>query len=244
MGTYGPAEFDGQFAAATLPQPNQLHNKAVEEICRKYLDLRYQLLPYLYSAVAQTHATGLPLMRSLWLAYPDDPRAAKVADSYLWGDSMLVAPVLEPGAANRTTYLPRGLWWDYWKNVRINGGSEVTREVDLETMPLYVKAGAILPVGPVKQYTAERSHGPMTLRVYPGADGTMVLYEDDGRSFDYEKGEFSRIRCDWKNSTRTLNLKADANGRWTGTTAFAVEVAGTKATRSLTMSGDLASITL
>lgn len=244
MGTYGPAEFDGQFAAATLPRPDQLHNKAVEEICRKYLDLRYQLLPYLYSAVAQTHATGLPLMRSLWLAYPDDPRAAKVADSYLWGDSMLVAPVLEPGAANRTTYLPRGLWWDYWKNVRIDGGSEVTREVDLETMPLYVKAGAILPVGPVKQYTAERSHGPMTLRVYPGADGTMVLYEDDGRSFDYEKGEFSRIRCEWNDSTRTLNLKADANGRWTGTTAFAVEVAGTKGTRSLTMSGGLASITL
>ena len=78
-----------------------------KEICRKYLNLRYQLLPYLYSAVAETHATGLPLMRSLWLAYPEDPKAAAVEDAYLWGDSMLVAPVLEPGATHRTTYLPR-----------------------------------------------------------------------------------------------------------------------------------------
>lgn len=244
MGTYGPAEFDGQFAAAILPRPEQLHNKAVEEICRKYLNLRYQLLPYLYSAVAQTHATGLPLMRSLWLAYPDDPRAAKVDDSYLWGDSILVAPVLQPGAANRATYLPKGLWWDYWNNVRIEGGADATRAVDLETIPLYVKAGTIVPVGPVKQYTGEMSREPMTLRVYPGADGTMMLYEDDGRSFDYEKGEFSRIRCDWNESTRTLNLKADARGKWAGTTTFAVELAGAKGSKSLTLSRGLASIRL
>ncbi len=108
MGNYGPAEFDGQFAALTLPKPEELHNKDVEKICRKYLDLRYQLLPYLYSSVAETHRSGLPLMRSLWLAFPDDAKAAVVEDAYLWGDSMLVAPVLEKGAATRTVYLPRG----------------------------------------------------------------------------------------------------------------------------------------
>jgi alpha-glucosidase/alpha-D-xyloside xylohydrolase len=227
-----------------LPKPEDLHNKAVEEICRKYLNLRYQLLPYLYSAVAETHATGLPLMRSLWLAYPEDATASLVEDAYLWGDSLLVAPVLEPGAAHRKIYLPHGVWWDYWTNVRLEGGSEVTREVDLETIPLYVKAGAIVPVGPVKQYTGEASSEPVVLRVYPGADGAMTLYEDDGVSFDYEKGAFTRIVCSWNDGSRTLRLKADAKGRFPRGRVFSVEIAGTADRKRLTMSGVSASIRL
>jgi alpha-glucosidase/alpha-D-xyloside xylohydrolase len=243
MGTYGPAEV-GESAAATLPKPEDLHNKAVEEICRKYLDLRYQLLPYLYSAVAETHATGLPLMRSLWLAYPEDTKAWAVEDAYLWGDSVLVAPVIEPGATHRTTYLPHGVWWDYWNNVRLDGGSEVTREVNLETIPLYVKAGAIVPIGPVKQYTGEVSSGPVVLRVYPGADGAMTLYEDDGVSFDYQKGAFTRIVCSWSDTSRTLSLKADPKGRVPKGRVFSVEIAGTGTSRRLTMSGVSAAINL
>jgi alpha-glucosidase/alpha-D-xyloside xylohydrolase len=243
MGTYGPAEV-GESAAAKLPKPEDLHNKAVEEICRKYLDLRYQLLPYLYSAVAETHATGLPLMRSLWLAYPEDTKAWAVEDAYLWGDSVLVAPVIEPGATYRTTYLPHGVWWDYWNNVRLDGGSEVTREVNLETIPLYVKAGAIVPIGPVKQYTGETSSEPVVFRVYPGADGAMTLYEDDGVSFDYEKGAFTRIVCSWNDGSRTLSLRADPKGQVPKGRVFAVEVAGTTATRRLTMSGVSTSVSL
>src|SRR5580704_663510 len=226
MGTYGPAEIDSQSAAVILPKPEDLHNKAVEEICRKYLNLRYQLLPYLYSAVAETHTTGLPLMRSLWLAYPEDAKASAVEDAYLWGDSMLVAPVLEVGATHRTTYLPHGVWWDYWTNARLDGGSEVTREVTLETMPLYVKAGAIVPIGPVKQHTGEVSSEPVVLRVYPGADGTMTLYEDDGVSFDYQKGALTRIVCRWNDGSRTLSLKADAKGRIPKGKVFVVEMVG------------------
>ncbi len=178
LGSYEPAEFPPQEAATLLPSPQELHNATVEPICRKYLNLRYQLLPYLYSAVAQAHETGLPLMRALWLAYPDDPAAAATSDAYLWGPSLLVAPVLAPGAAERTTYLPRGLWGDYWNNARVEGGGRVTRAVDLETLPLYVKAGTILPLGPVKQYAQQQSGEPLTLRIYPGADGAMELYED------------------------------------------------------------------
>jgi alpha-glucosidase (family GH31 glycosyl hydrolase) len=242
LGTYEPAEFDGQFAAATLPKPEDLHNKAVEVICRKYLNLRYQLLPYLYSAVAQTHATGMPLMRSLWLAYPEDAKAVAVSDAYLWGESMLVAPVLEAGATHRTTYLPRGVWWDYWKDVRLEGGSEVTREVDLETIPLYVKAGAIVPTGPVKQYADEVSSEPIVLRVYPGADGEAMLYEDDGKSFDYEKGAFTRIACRWEDGTRTLSLKVDEKGRMSKGKVFAVEMVGGAGSKRLVMAGGSASI--
>lgn len=244
MGNYGPAEFDGQFAALTLPKPEELHNKAVEEICRKYLNLRYQLLPYLYSAVAETHVSGLPLMRALWLEYPDDAKAAAVQDAYMWGDCVLVAPVLEPGATQRTVYLPHGGWWDYWKNVRVEGGSETTREVDLETIPLYVKAGAIVPIGPVKQHTGEESSEPLVLRVYPGADGRMTLYEDDGKSFDYEKGAFMRIACSWDDGSRTLSLKADAKGRIPKGKVFAVEMAGGAGSKRLSMTGESASVRL
>jgi alpha-glucosidase len=244
MGTYGPAELDPQFAAATLPKPEDLHNAEVEEICRKYLNLRYQLLPYLYSAVAETHVTGMPLMRALWLAYPEDAMATAVEDAYLWGDSMLVAPVLEPGATRRTTYLPHGVWWDYWSNARVNGGAEVTREVTLETMPIYVKAGAIIPVGPVKQHTSEASDEPLTLRVYPGADGSMTLYEDDGVSFDYEKGSFTRIEGSWNDSLRTLSLKADTKGNLPNGKVFWVELIGGATSKLLTMSGEHASIAL
>ena len=240
LGSYGPAEGDAQI----LPKPEELHNKAVEEICRTYLNLRYQLLPYLYSAVAETHATGMPLMRSLWLAYPDDANVVAVEDAYLWGKEMLVAPVLEPGAANRTVYLPRGTWWDYWKGVRLEGGSKVTREVDMETMPLYVRAGAIVPMGPVKQHTDEVSSEPMVLRVYPGADGETALYEDDGKSFDYEKGAFTRIACSWNDGSRSLSLKADAKGKMPKGKVFSVEVVGSAGSKRVVMTGESVSIRL
>jgi alpha-glucosidase/alpha-D-xyloside xylohydrolase len=157
---------------------------------------------------------------------------------------MLVAPVIEPGATHRKTYLPRGVWWDYWSNVRLDGGSEVHLARHLETIPLYVKAGAIVPIGPVKQHMGETSSEPVVLRVYPGADGAMTLYEDDGVSFDYEKGAFTRIVCSWNDGSRTLVLRADPKGRVPKGRVFAVEVAGTTATRRLTMSGVSTSVSL
>jgi alpha-glucosidase/alpha-D-xyloside xylohydrolase len=234
LGSYEPSEFDGQFSASTLPPPEDLHNPAVEGICRKYLNLRYQLLPYLYSAVEVTHRTGLPLMRSLWLAYPEDARAALTEDAYLWGDSLLVAPVLEPGARRRTTYLPAGLWWDFWTNATIEGGREVTREVDLDTLPLYVKAGAVLPIGPIKQYALEESSEPLTLRVYPGADGTMSLYEDDGTSFRYQQGAFSSIACNWNDQARTLKLKPGPFAKQPKREVVSIELAGAPGSRRTT----------
>jgi alpha-glucosidase/alpha-D-xyloside xylohydrolase len=242
LGNYGPAEFDGQFAAATLPNPEDLHNAAVEEICRKYLNLRYSLLPYTYSVVAQAHATGLPLMRALWLAYPDDARAAGCEDAYLWGDSILVAPVVEAGAAQRTTYLPQGVWWDYWSGARVEGGREVMREVDLGTLPLYVKAGSILPVGPIKQHTQEVSSEPLKVRIYPGADGVFSLYEDDGSSFRYEQGEFTRIACAWDDGRRTLTLKGDPKGRLPQDRVFNLEIVGHAEGKRIKLSGGTMSV--
>lgn len=204
MGTPGPLE--GAEALGDWPPPQNLHDARVEPICRKYLELRYRMLPYIYSSVEQTHRTGLPLMRALWIAWPEDSKAMAIADQYLWGDSVLVAPVLVAEAARRTTYLPAGTWWDFWSNQRVKGGVEATREVDLETIPVYVRAGAVIPLGPVQQYATEPNDEPVTLRVYPGADGMFSWYDDDGISFRYRRGEFTRIECGWNDSSRKLRL--------------------------------------
>ena len=152
--------------------------------------------------------------------------------------------MLEAGATHRTSYLPRGQWWDYWNNHRIEGGNSAVREVDLETLPLYIKAGTILPLGPVKQYAQEPNSEPLTLRVYPGADGTMSLYQDDGISFGYLKGQFSRIVCTWNDGERTLTLKADPMGKLVKREAIVVEIAGTPGSKPLAMRNGAASIHL
>ena len=163
-------------------------------------------------------------------------------DAYLWGDSILVAPVLEAGAAQRATYLPHGVWWDYWNGVRVEGGRDVTREVDLGTLPLYVKAGSILPVGPIKQHTQEESGEPLKFRVYPGADGFFSLYEDDGTSFHYEQGEFTRIACAWDDMKRTLTLLADPKGQLPHDRVFKVEIVGQTASKQVKLSGGAVSV--
>ncbi|HUX66155.1 MAG TPA: TIM-barrel domain-containing protein [Terriglobales bacterium] len=192
------------------PSAATLHNPAIEPICKKYLELRYRLLPYLYTAVHETCATGVPILRGLWLAYPDDPQAVARADQYLFGPDLLVAPVVEPGATARALYLPRGLWHDFWTGERVAGGREHTRPVDLATLPLYVRAGAVIPTGPVKQYVEEASSEPLTLTVYPGADGGGALYEDDGASFDCQRGQFMRLEFAWRDRARELRLRLAA----------------------------------
>jgi alpha-glucosidase/alpha-D-xyloside xylohydrolase len=247
-GDMGPTEWRGTPPGSGLPDPSELHNAKVEPICRKYLELRYRLLPYLYALVRETHDTGIPVMRALWLHYSDDPQAASRGDEYLWGRDMLVAPVIEKGATTRKVYLPRGQWFDFWTGAIAEGGHEVTRNVDLETLPLYVRAGAILPMGPVKQYTAEKSDAPLTLTIYPGADGDFTLYSDDGATFDYEKGDFSKIRCVWKDSARQLTLSLEKGSKMVSAAPRKIEVriasggAETPPGKTIVFSGRAASV--
>jgi len=206
LGTAGPLE--GAEKLGDWPAESDLHNPDAERICRKYLELRYKLLPYIYSTFEQAHRSGLPPVRPLWLTRPDDEKALRCVDQYMWGDHFLVAPVLERAATQRKVYLPPGVWWDFWKNrsIRIEQGSEINREVDLSTIPLYARAGAIVPMGPVRQYATEPSDEPVTLRIYPGADGRFSWYQDDGISFAYQHGHFLKIDCAWENSARKLTL--------------------------------------
>ncbi|MFZ0641171.1 MAG: TIM-barrel domain-containing protein [Candidatus Acidiferrales bacterium] len=235
-GDPGPIEISN-YGGAAIPDASQLHNAQVEPICRKYLELRYKMLPYLYSAVRECAMTGMPIMRALWLHYPDDPAAVARDDEYLWGRDILVAPVCEKGAASRRVYLPHGDWYDFWTGERSEGGRETSRDVDLETLPLFVRAGAILPLGPVKQHTGEKVGGSLSVTVYPGADGSFLLYEDDGKSFDYRKGEWMGIQMAWNDSQRALRLGLAPGSRMLAPLRRNVEVKVDQATRSIVFEG-------
>src|SRR5262245_36238077 len=168
------------------------HGPRVEAICRAYAELRYRLLPYTYTLAWQAHAEGLPLMRPLVLNYPDDPRVWTLGHQYLWGDDLLVAPVTGEGATTWPVYLPAGAWHDFWTGARHAGPGGVTVEAPLERLPLFVRAGAILPMGPVMQHTRERPLDELTLRLHPEGTSRFELYEDDGRTQGYREGRYAR----------------------------------------------------
>jgi alpha-glucosidase (family GH31 glycosyl hydrolase) len=202
-GEYGPIETPGR------PDESELHNAEVEPICRKYLELRYQLLPYNYTLLREACDTGLPLMRPLWLHYPKDSEAVKLGDEYLWGRDILVAPVVEKGAKLRRVYLPQGNWFDFWNNKKVSGARWIERPVDLQTMPLYVRAGAIIPVDPIRQYTAQKIDRPSIIGIYPGADGSFVMYDDDGATLDYKRDIATWTRFRWDERSQTLRIEPD-----------------------------------
>jgi alpha-glucosidase (family GH31 glycosyl hydrolase) len=221
-----------------------LHNPAIEPICKKYLELRYQMMPYLYSAVKQTCETGLPIIRALWLHYPDDPAAVVRGDEYLYGRDILVAPVTEKDATSRTLYLPHGNWYNFWTREQLAGGREITQAVDLATIPLYCRAGAIISMGPVKQYTEEQVDAPLKLWIYPGADGKFSLYDDDGKTFNYRNGDFMKIDIAWNDRRRHLDMRLAKGSRILGTSKqrFNVQVAGESATHEVIFEGNSAAI--
>jgi alpha-glucosidase (family GH31 glycosyl hydrolase) len=238
-GQLGHEELRGYTGGAGHPDPAELRNPKVEPIVRKYLELRYKLLPYTYTAARECADTGLPMMRALWLHHPGDPAAVARGDQFLWGRDILVSPVVEKGATSRKLYLPRGAWWDFWTEEKVDGGREIDRPVDLETMPLHVRSGAILPLAPVREYVDQPVDAPLTLVVYPGADGTFGLYEDDGRSFDYRKGAWMRTEMIWRDAARRLTLRLAPGARMLPPAVRRIDVrlAGTTSIRSLTFEG-------
>lgn len=231
-----PAEIN-HYGGAAIPDSSQLHDARVEPICRKYLELRYRMLPYLYSAVRECATTGLPIMRPLWLHFPDDPRAVACGDEYLWGRSMLVAPVVEKGATARRVYLPASTWYDYWTGERLEGGREISRPVELETIPLYVRAGSILPLGPVKQFVDQQVDEPLSISIYPRADASFLLYEDDGISFNYRKGEWMGTQMAWNDTHRILSLKLAPGSRMLSPKPRAIKAQMAEITRNIVFDG-------
>jgi len=209
----------GDLETSTRPGPDsarrnvlasEMNNPAIEPVVKKYDELRYQLLPYNYTLAWEARQTGLPFMRSLWLHYPEDKKTWDLGTEYLWGRDLLIAPIFEKGASSREIYLPKGDWYDWWTNEKQAGGATIRRAVDLSIMPIYVRAGAIIPFDPIRQYTGEVVKEPTTLKVYRGADGAFTLYEDDGISLDYLKGKATWINLRWNDKSKTLTLQPGA----------------------------------
>jgi alpha-D-xyloside xylohydrolase len=193
------------------------YGEKVESVSRQYLELRYRLLPYLYSVAHEVHAKGAPIMRPLVFDFPDDPQALDQAHSYLFGRALHVAPVVAPGVSSWPVYLPQsvGGWVDFWTGERRAGGRTHDVASPLERIPLHLRAGSIVPLGPVLQSTAEATGEVMDLFIVPGRDGTFDLYEDDGLDYAYEKGGSSVIRMTWDDKRGVLKL-APRRGRFDG----------------------------
>lgn len=203
---------------------------------KRFIDLRYRLLPYIYSLTgAVTHENGT-IMRPLVMDFATDRKAILLGNEYMFGKNILVCPVTQPlytkkvegnkGVATVANiakasspvqvYLPKGSKWiDFWTNEMIEGGREISRECPISIMPLYIKAGSILPLGPKVQYTSEKKWNDLDICIYPGANGEFTLYEDEFDNYDYEKGAFTSIRFTWDDANRTLTI-SDRNGSYPG----------------------------
>ena len=188
------------------------YGKQAEPILAKYLRLRYQLLPYTYSAAYRSYETGAPYMRALFMDFPDDPKAVDIPDEYMYGPAFLVAPVTEQGATHRTVYLPAGWdWYNYWTNERLHGGQTITVDAPIDTLPLFVRAGSIVPLGS-EVLSASLPQTIVSVRVYPGANGSFTLFQDDGKTYGYEKGAGSSTRLSWDDAAH--QLKHDGAAGW------------------------------
>ena len=190
-----------------------------QKILLDYDKLRYRLLPYIYSAswdVTTRHGT---MMRALAFDFRGDTNALNIADEYMFGKALLVAPVLQPHARQRSVYLPgREVWYDFWTGQAQTGGQVVTARADIATVPVYVRAGSILPLGPVKLYADAPSDAPIEVRVYPGRDGGYELYDDAGDGNGYTHGQYATVEMKWSDTARRLDI-AGRKGSFPGMAA-------------------------
>ena len=184
------------------------YGAAAEPILADWLRLRYSLIPYIYALGRRTYDTGAPFMRALFMDFPDDPAVATIGDEYMFGPAFLVAPITEQGATSRTVYLPAGAdWYDWWTNERHAGGQTITVAAPIERMPLFVRAGSIVPIGAPVPSTATRQ--PLEhIRVYPGRDATATLYDDDGVSNAYRTSAAGTVTLHWDDHAGRLSASA------------------------------------
>jgi alpha-glucosidase/alpha-D-xyloside xylohydrolase len=202
------------------------YGKQAEPILAKYLKLRYRLLPYTYSAAFRSYQTGAPYMRALFMDFPDDPKVTDIPDEYMYGPAFLVAPVTEQGATHRTVYLPAGCdWYNYWTNERLHGGQTIEVDAPIDVLPLFVKAGSIVPLGP-DGAGAQQTQKVVAVHVYPGADAKFTLFQDDGTSYGYERGKYTVTTLTWDESAHRFGH--DGGTGWHDTEAPAVSVIGDK----------------
>jgi len=227
----------------------------VYDALEKYINLRYSLLPYIYSEAWQITNQQSSLMRALVMDFPKDEKVLDLNDQYMFGHSFLVAPVLksmytEDKKENfqqdgyRQVYLPKGTeWFDYWTGERFSGGQTIDKKAPIDILPLYVKAGSIVPVGPKVDYAEQKDWSNLKINIYPGADAEFTLYEDENDNYNYEKGAYSEIKFVWDNNKQQLTIEK-RQGKFEGmlkdrSFQLHIETAETtKTTKKITYKGD------
>lgn len=226
FGTFTPMmRSHGADAPREIYQFGKKGDKAYDAI-EKYINLRYRLLPYIYSTSWDVTANHSSMMRALVMDFASDKNALDINDQYMFGKSILVSPVsnamyIKPVVNGRDTslaedfsivktketYLPAGSdWYDFWTGEKLNGGKKIAKETPIDIIPLYIKAGAIIPMGPAVQYAEEKKWDELTVKVYPGANGFFVLYEDEFDNYNYEKGKYTEIPFNWNDKSSTLTI--------------------------------------
>ena len=205
----------GHSALSTACHEPWVFGDRVERICREYIELRYQLLPYIYTLFWEAATNGTPILRPLLYHFPLDPHTYTLYDQVLLGPSLMAAPIYRPGVEHRAVYLPAGTWYDWWSGESYKGATHILAHAPLERMPLYVRAGAIIPMAPVMQYTDEHPLNQLTLRIWAGVS-EYTFYEDDGHTFDYRNGAWATTtyRVDLEGQQTIVEIEA-RQGNWT-----------------------------
>jgi alpha-D-xyloside xylohydrolase len=203
------------------------YGKQAEPILEKYLRLRYELMPYIYSLAWGAHETGAPFMRGLFMDFGSDPNVTDLGDEYMFGPALLIAPVVEQGTTTRKVYLPAGAdWYNFWTNERVHGGQTITVNAPIDTLPIFVRAGSILPLGSAVESTNEKQT-VAKVRVYAGADSMFDLYRDDGNTYAYENGDYQLTHLHWDDGAGKLTETGSPFRTVNG--PYELEVIGAKA---------------
>ncbi|HYG59227.1 MAG TPA: TIM-barrel domain-containing protein, partial [Symbiobacteriaceae bacterium] len=208
LGAFTPF-FRMHTAMGTRDQEPWSFGPEVEAICRKFINLRYRLLPFFYTLFEEAHRTGRPIMRPLVLEHQDDPETYHISDQVLIGRNVLVAPICQPGATRRMVYLPEGTWYNLFTGERFEGRQHILAQAALDTVPLFIRGGTALPMGPEMPHSGAVPMETLTLHVYPG-EGEFTLYEDEGDGYGYTCGGFARTRI--AVGTNQVEVGAPAGG--------------------------------
>ena len=199
------------------PDENELwsYGPDAQTILVNFDRLRYRMLPYIYSLAWKTTSEAYTPMRPLVMDFRTDPRAQNAGDQFMYGPAFLVNPVTDPAATTRQLYLPEAKWYDFWTGVAVEGGQTINAIAPLDRLPLYVRAGSILPLGPDEEWSTEKPADPIELRIYRGTNGDFTLYEDENDNYDYEKGVYATIPLHWDDAAHTLTI-GDRKGQFPG----------------------------
>jgi alpha-D-xyloside xylohydrolase len=199
------------------PDENELwsYGPDAQTILVNFDRLRYRMLPYIYSLAWKTTSAAYTPMRPLVMDFRNDSRAQNIGDEFMYGPAFLVSPVTDPAVTTRQLYLPESKWYDFWTGIAAEGGRTINAIAPLDRLPVYVRAGSILPLGPDQEWSTQKGADPIELRIYRGADGDFTLYEDENDTYNYEKGAYSTIPLHWDDKEHALTI-GDREGQFPG----------------------------